>query len=200
MGVEIVNNFCSSWIAEDIVNKYGPSLAESKKRQGFFEDVNSIKKLQDISLFKPEYYFNNYLGVSDNDQAYGAALVSHLVLKTKEYLESFYNKKISKHEAGLVRLTQGAKNDLHSDMYQIDEVPGWDEIDSRPMYETSALLYLSTHGVSFQGGSIYFPKQNLEIFPEVGSLVFFKGDLDHIHEVKRIISGNRYAIVMFFGY
>jgi hypothetical protein len=65
--------------------------------------------------------------------------------------------------------------------------------------EYSALLYLSDYGTDFTGGEIIFPKQNLTIYPTKGMLVFFRGDLEHPHEVNTIISGNRYAIVTFFG-
>lgn len=96
------------------------------------------------------------------------------------------------------KLIPGASNALHSDSSKLDGSP-WQDDGTPEELEWSALLYLNTYNEDFTGGSIKFPKQGVELFPKKGQLVFFKGDLDHVHEVTTVESGERRNIVFFYA-
>jgi hypothetical protein len=104
---------------------------------------------------------------------------------------------IDDYEVGVVRLETGAFNGLHSDMYNLDGTPHEDP--AKTDREFSALVYLSEYGEDFTGGELVFPQHELKHQPKIGDLVFFRGDLDHTHKVRHVLSGERYAIVMFFS-
>jgi hypothetical protein len=59
----------------------------------------------------------------------------------------------------------------------------------------AAFLYLNDN---FEGGTLRFTKQNLEIAPKAGMLAVFDGGFNNIHEVTLIKSGVRYTIGSFW--
>lgn len=93
-----------------------------------------------------------------------------------------------------IEMHEGSSNELHSDLFNLDGTP----YDDGQNLEFSGLIYLNDGGVDFTGGNIVFPNQNFSFIPKSGSLIFFSGDLDHIHEVETVKSGIRKNIVIFF--
>ncbi len=66
------------------------------------------------------------------------------------------------------------------------------------MFQTkhySSLLYLNE---DYVGGELYFPEYNFSIKPEIGTLICFKGDENNLHGVKKVESGIRYTISLFW--
>lgn len=59
----------------------------------------------------------------------------------------------------------------------------------------ASLIYLNEN---YKGGSIYFPKQFLEIKPTPRSLIFFPGTTDYLHGVRQVTEGVRYTIAGFW--
>lgn len=69
--------------------------------------------------------------------------------------------------------------------------PHIDAIELEPFIEYSSVIYLNDE---YEGGEIYFPKQDFIIKPEKYSAIFFPGnDYDYIHGVKEITAGKRYT-------
>lgn len=112
-------------------------------------------------------------------------------------IEKQFDVVINDYEVGVVKLVTGAFNGLHSDMYNLDGTPHQDP--AKTNREFSALVYLSEYGEDFTGGELVFPQHELKHQPKIGDLVFFRGDLEHTHKVRHVLSGERYAIVMFFS-
>jgi hypothetical protein len=76
----------------------------------------------------------------------------------------------------------GSLMTAHEDGYSYVK-DGEDEV--KPMF--TILLYIND---DYEGGEIHFPNENVTIKPEAGSVVIFPSNL--LHEVKTVISGNRY--------
>lgn len=93
-----------------------------------------------------------------------------------------------------IEMHEGSSNDLHSDLFHLDGTP----YDDGQNLEFSGLIYLNDGETDFTGGNIVFPNQNFSFTPKAGSLIFFSGDLEHIHEVEVVRSGIRKNIVLFF--
>jgi hypothetical protein len=69
--------------------------------------------------------------------------------------------------------------------------PHIDAIELEPFIEYSSVIYLNDE---YEGGEIYFPNQNFSIKPKKYSAIFFPGnDMEYLHGVSEIISGNRYT-------
>ena len=195
MTVQVVKNFISIKDAEDLVRGSDVFLRKPEGREGFFEDPHQR------SAFPREKYEpdNADPRAIDEKSKVTDMLISDFLYKAQQKLEEFYNVPLPKYQGGVVKLVTGAKNGLHSDMYMLDGSKWNDGTGREDELEYSALLYLSDYNVDFTGGEISFPKQDMTILPEKGMLVFFRGDLDHPHEVSIITGGSRYAIIMFFG-
>lgn len=65
------------------------------------------------------------------------------------------------------------------------------------IYPLATLLYLND---DYEGGELYFSKQQLSISPKAGSLLVFEGGTDHKHGVRKITDGDRYVLVAFWDY
>lgn len=65
------------------------------------------------------------------------------------------------------------------------------------VYPLASLLYLND---DYQGGDLFFSKQNMNISPSAGSLLVFDGGEDHTHGVTEITEGVRYVFVAFWDY
>lgn len=52
----------------------------------------------------------------------------------------------------------------------------------------------------YVGGEIVFPDHNLKIKPKPNSLIIFPGNENYLHEVLRIIKGDRYSSSMWFQF
>jgi predicted 2-oxoglutarate/Fe(II)-dependent dioxygenase YbiX len=59
------------------------------------------------------------------------------------------------------------------------------ENEVRPIF--TIILYIND---DYEGGEIHFPNENVAIKPDAGSVLIFPSNL--LHEVKTVISGNRY--------
>jgi hypothetical protein len=171
MSVKIIDNFISPYQAKRIRELYSEQLAESNDRPGFFESFGGELPPEILSV----------------------------VALTRMQIEKEYEVIIGNYEVGVVKMIQGAFNGLHSDMYNLDGSDWDDESGRKDDLQFSAIVYLSEHGADFQGGELVFPQQGLSVQPKTGSLVFFRGDLDHTHKVRHVLEGQRMTIVMFFG-
>jgi predicted 2-oxoglutarate/Fe(II)-dependent dioxygenase YbiX len=199
MTVQVVENFMIPTFADSIIRMYSHKLTKVEERTGFYEDIDTPREtLRPLGIeHKDQLEFKN--DETENEKQ-AIILMNNIIHLAKKQIESFYNcKELTSFEGGLVKLTEGANNGLHSDMYKMDGSMWDDGTERKDELEYSALFYMSDYGADFTGGKIYFPQQDLEIRPEKGMLVFFRGDLEHTHEVTEVFSGERYAIVMFFG-
>ena len=50
----------------------------------------------------------------------------------------------------------------------------------------------------YQGGEFYFRDQDVLIQPNTGQLLGFTSGLKHVHGVKKVTSGTRFALPMWF--
>ena len=67
--------------------------------------------------------------------------------------------------------------------------PHADGYDGNTDLAFSMVEYLND---DYEGGEISFPNHNITIKPEKGSLIMFPSQDPFVHEVKPIISGDRY--------
>ena len=51
----------------------------------------------------------------------------------------------------------------------------------------------------YEGGEVGFPTHNLLIKPKVGDFNVFPGNMHYAHEVKKVLSGTRYTLPIWFS-
>jgi hypothetical protein len=64
-----------------------------------------------------------------------------------------------------------------------------------PTYDINSLIYYNDN---FEGGELYYPDYDLTVKPEPGLAVAHPGDINYLHGVKPIISGERYTTPSFY--
>lgn len=121
--------------------------------------------------------------------------ITESVLAVKKEMESFFDLKLSMTNCNYAAMFPGSYNPLHSDSSQLDGTPYHENEET----EYSALIYLNSSGLDYEGGDIVFPLQKTVVSPKSGTVVFFKGDHHHPHEVTLVTKGERRAIVLFFA-
>ena len=93
----------------------------------------------------------------------------------------------------VTEMRAGDAHPLHADSER--QEPEGDWVPNHTSWRVyTAMLYLNTCGVDYQGGVLRFPKIGREVVPRAGYLVGFTCGHQHQHEVTRVQRGRRYAI------
>jgi len=129
--------------------------------------------------------------------------IDHISVRQFSDILTSMNELISNHfkENHLIKnhfiscLSTGYDHELHMDNYYLNKK---NEVIPRDgnSEDKSAILYLND---DYEGGQIYFPNQNLEIKPKIGSILFFEGSHERPHGVRHVVSGQRFNIITFYG-
>jgi hypothetical protein len=193
MSVQIIDNFISDNDAQAIIDAMVPHLVASERfgmAETQFEDYMKILE-------------NVYAGKSifENEKDHEAGLLfTETISRVAEEINKFYGVDVVPTNPMFAEISKGGQNQgLHCDSVQLDGSPWDDKNVLLDDLEFSALVYLNTSGIDYEGGSIYFPNQELDIKPKTGQMIFFRGDIDHPHGVSMVTSGKRYALVLFYG-
>lgn len=71
--------------------------------------------------------------------------------------------------------------------------------DGRPNafidYDINSLFYLND---DFIGGDLFYPKHGVKISPKPGMAVFHPGDIEYLHGVSPVLSGERWVVPSFY--
>ena len=195
MTIQIIKNYiteddCNLYVSEFdkilVPEPYRPSMAAALGQKNSFT----------ASQVNPDNPITHLRGEESLDLAILKA--SQLVNDVRETMEQFYGLELDLANVSFARIGKGGKNPLHSDSTKLDGSP-WRDDGIPEELEYSALVYCSQNKVDFSGGEVKFPLQDLEINPEKGMLVYFKGDVEHIHEVCEVTDGYRYTFVLFYA-
>ena len=168
----LVNNFISSTEASEL-NAY----------------LKSKSTMNPHNLLNVSLYPVNLNSYSDGQKAHD--LVEFIV---NSVMDKFGIENLEVDRAMYQILQKGDELGYHTDAY--GGVDGYDET----FY--SALVYLTD---DYEGGEILFYNNEIEdkddavaYKPNVGSLIYFKGDKNAPHSVNTVISGERSNIILFY--
>ena len=124
--------------------------------------------------------------------------IEQMLLNTRQQMKEVLSQYLQTEEViypemlQLVRWIQGYQLEPHADQ----ENPGGAS-HPYPWRDFAGVLYLNDN---YEGGSIHFPKQRLELKADSGTFVTFPGTLEYLHGVKEVTEGIRYTIACFFTY
>jgi hypothetical protein len=193
MSVQIIDNFISEDDSRAIIDALSPHLFPSER------------------FGMAETRFSDYMGILKNifdgrpvldgkESAPGLSLFTETVNRVAKEINSFYDVDVVPINPMMALISKGGQNrGLHCDSVQLDGSP-WDDGNTLlDDLEFSALVYLNSSGDDYTGGEISFPNQDLKITPKTGQMIFFVGDIDHPHGVAEVTSGERYALILFYG-
>lgn len=121
-------------------------------------------------------------------------LLNEIVSRIKPHVESFYNVEVSATWPALVRWPVGAMQFPHADK-ELHEGPDAGTENNFPWYDIGTVFYLNE---DYEGGELFFPKQDVVLKPKARAAYFFPGDKNFIHGVNKVISGCRYTSPWFW--
>jgi hypothetical protein len=129
---------------------------------------------------EPLTYMRKYDGLNDK---------YNLIGRVKNEIEKAYNlediKIVEKEDfLGVVHWETGSYLNTH-----VDDL-GYVTENHLPI-----IIYLND---GYEGGEINFETHDICIKPKTGDLVIFPGNMHYAHEVKRIVSGDRYTLPIWF--
>jgi hypothetical protein len=198
MTVKIIKNFVNKDLCQKIYTKSKDQVDENfGVASGYRESFEQLPATKDIDENKIWSDLKTYGLKETKENVFVFKAVSNILYEIKNEIEKFYGVKIEEVQSSLTKMLKGAKNELHSDMYLLNGDEWFGGAGKRSELKYSALLYLSSSGVDFEGGEITFPEYGISIRPNSGDLVFFTGDLDHKHYVSKVVSGERLTLVVF---
>ena len=84
---------------------------------------------------------------------------------------------------------EGAINEPHDD--DGDVYPGKNDIEEH----YSCVLMLNS---DYDGGELYFEHHEIQLKLEAGDLIMFRGNAANLHGVRKVVSGKRTNVIIFF--
>ena len=172
--------------------------------------INNFKKLGDskdnikvISNFLSSSECDKILSIIDsmqplkNDESpmwdgriYGNEEISTLLYPLEKLIQTSIteNYQVSveiSQKPNIVKWPEGHSMDFHVDDLGLFE------------YHMAGIVYLNDNYI---GGEISFLTQDVTIKPKIGDLITFPGNLYYAHEVKEILSGDRYNIPVWYKF
>jgi hypothetical protein len=116
--------------------------------------------------------------------------IQKYIYKMRDEIESHFKLKVKCRPPVIIRWKTGTEQRPHADKQLNDGRP-----NPFPTYDINSLIYYND---DFVGGELYYPDFDLEIKPEPGLAVFHPGDINYLHGVKMIQSGDRYTTPSFY--
>lgn len=117
-------------------------------------------------------------------------LVDKYIIKMKWLLEDHFKLKLFARPPVIIRWFSGLEQQPHADKQLNDGSP-----NPFPTYDLNSLIYYND---DFTGGELYYPQHDLEIKPEPGLAVAHPGDVNYLHGVKKVTSGERFTTPSFY--
>jgi hypothetical protein len=108
-------------------------------------------------------------------------------------LESNFDKKIYCEHFSVAKWPTGYDLAPHGDAENPPEFPP----HPYPWRDFGTVTFLNE---DFTGGILHYPNKNIEIKPKKGYSAVHLGNVDYLHGVTKITSGNRYTIASFLTY
>jgi hypothetical protein len=151
---------------------------------------------------------------NDDDTVYGKQKVG-LFTFSKEVSKMSFGDKMAKDLCDTVLKCATGLSEAYFKTLNIEEVPHLPERFEIKVYDTgtdmgahydrhpfpnnetilSAVIYLND---DYEGGELHFHNQDITIKPEAGTVIFFPSTEDFTHSSKKIESGKKHAIPLFF--
>lgn len=169
----IVENFIFPETCKFLIDSFSDSVKETSK-PAVFAGPNA-------DLTTDANMVSGINKISSDANNIAIDLFTSICTNIEKSVSNIFNKNLKFRSYFYSHMTAGAKNPPHVDnkIYKND---------------FSAILYLSE---DYEGGEIHFPKIDVSLKPNSGTLIAFFGNLELGHEVKEVVNGNRVNIVCF---
>jgi predicted 2-oxoglutarate/Fe(II)-dependent dioxygenase YbiX len=121
----------------------------------------------------------------EKNSPYVFSIMQEYVDKVQHEVEYKFGRFLERAKPGIRKWYPGEKQDVHADGETADGWPGYNYI-----VDYGSIIYLNDE---YEGGELFFPKYNIHIKPEPGTLVFFPSTNMYAHGVTEVTDGIRYT-------
>lgn len=121
-------------------------------------------------------------------------IIQGMVNRLKKEVDAFFNVDAVPTSPAMVRWLPGQFQMPHADK-ELHEGENRGKPNDFPYYDLAGLFYIND---DYEGGELYFPNQGIQFKPKRGAAYFFPGDMNYIHGVTEIKSGERYTCPFFW--
>ena len=176
------------------------NLEDVKKIAAFAKDINEWsnqdtenKYSEDGTCTYDASYWNDRQCSYDilqriNPEIYN--LINSYIEKMAQYINLAFNCRVSNRPPCIIRWFGGIEQKPHADKQMNDGSP-----NPFTDYDINSLFYYND---DFEGGELYYPGHDLVIKPEPGLAVLHPGDINYLHGVKMVTSGERFTTPAFY--
>lgn len=192
--VKIIDDFLEDEESLDLMVEFLERNLQASPRFGIYTSLGWPNSSMASKVGKSSDIIDHY---DEKDKAIVKA-IGNFIVKVEEAIEKEFGEPAGLVNGNYQKMIAGSSNGMHSDTTDLEGNPLQPDGEPEEM-EWSGLFYFNECNKDFTGGEIYFPKQELLIAPKRNQLIIFKGDFDHIHEVKEVQSGERKNFCFFYG-
>jgi len=118
-------------------------------------------------------------------------LINFYIIKMAKTIEEIFNCRVSLRPPCIIRWFPGILQEPHADKQTNEGSPN-PFVD----YDINSLFYYND---DFVGGELYYPQHDVTIKPKPGLAVLHPGDINYLHGVKMIESGERFTTPAFYS-
>ena len=117
-------------------------------------------------------------------------IIDKYVDKMARQIEADYGLLVEKRSPVIMRWVAGNEQQPHADKQLNTGEP-----NAFINYDINSLFYYNN---DFVGGELYYPQYDIKITPEPGLAVVHPGDINYLHGVTRVESGERFTTPSFY--
>jgi hypothetical protein len=185
--INVIEEFISKQTCDYLIDSFKPVFKDTPNKT--FRSGPSFDQITNgvLSPVNPMIRYNESVPNMAVD------LYNHIAFAMQKTMSDFFDMPLDYKTLNFSVMLPGGKNVLHMDNVYLDSNLSLKDkpFDSN---DRSGLLYLND---CYEGGELYFPRQDFKIKPWAGTFIFFEGNSDLPHEVLEVTSGERYNIISF---
>jgi hypothetical protein len=117
-------------------------------------------------------------------------IIDKYISKMQLVIEDRFNCKVSSRPPVIMKWRPGIEQRPHADKQLNDGQP-----NAFPDYDLNSLFYYND---DFEGGDLFYPQHDIVVRPKPGLAVFHPGDVNYLHGVTMVTSGQRYTTPSFY--
>jgi len=172
------------------------TLLNFAKNLKYWDETETHYNEDGVMIYDSEYWSNRVATspTIEKQNKHINKIINRMVKRLKIEVDEFFKVDAFPTSPAIVRWFVGQYQLPHADK-ELHEGTNAGKPNDFPYYDLAGLFYLNE---DYEGGELYFPKQDIEFKPKAGAAYFFPGDMNYIHGVKEIKSGVRYVIPFFW--
>ena len=118
-------------------------------------------------------------------------LIDSYIAKLNSLASELFNVSLSNRPPCIIRWFPGIEQKPHADKQMNNGLP-----NPFPDYDINSLFYYND---DFDGGELYYPQHGITVKPEPGLAVVHPGDINYLHGVNIVTSGERFTTPAFYS-